>query len=274
MTLEVPYPELREILEAIGEAGSRLSQINASEGSAGNISVYIGWEMDPRRTFPIASEMDLPYEIPELAGKHLLVTGSGRRLYDIIDDPYANLGCLQVQPGGKKGTLYRSPRCLFQRLTSELNSHLAVHRDQVKMNGTNFQTIIHAQPPHLTYLSHIPSYRDEKYLNQHVLRWQPELIVHFPEGIGILPFILPGSPALMVPTYESLRKHSIVVWGKHGVMARSDESVKRACDCIEYAETGARYEYLNLVNHEMGEGLTVEEIRSICSMYNIHQTIF
>jgi rhamnulose-1-phosphate aldolase len=36
-----------------------------------------------------------------------------------------------------------------------------------------------------------------------------------------------------------------VLWSKHGVMARSDVSVTRAVDRIEYAETAARYEYMD-----------------------------
>ena len=47
------------------------------------------------------------------------------------------------------------------------------------------------------------------------------------------------------------------------MLARSDISAKRAADRIEYAETAARYEYMNLVNHEQGEGLSVEEVRAI-----------
>jgi len=50
---------------------------------------------------------------------------------------------------------------------------------------------------------------------------------------------------------QSLRRHRIVIWGKHGVMARSDVSIKRAADRVEYAETAAKYEYLNL---SAGEG--------------------
>ena len=41
-----------------------------------------------------------------------------------------------------------------------------------------------------------------------------------------------------------------------------------------YAETAARYEYMNLVNHEQGEGLSVEEVRAIAKLWNIEQTIF
>ena len=100
------------------------------------------------------------------------------------------------------------------------------------------------------------------------------MIVNLPEGIGYVPFLLPGSAALMEATVAELRDHRVVLWGKHGAMSRSDNSVKRACDRIEYAETGAHYEYLNLTNGEAGEGLSIEEIRSICAAFGVNQTIF
>jgi len=78
----------------------------------------------------------------------------------------------------------------------------------------------------------------------------------------------------MAATVKSLRVYRVVVWGKHGVMARSDQSVKRAADRIEYAETGAHYEYLNLVNHGQGAGLTDEEVRAVCQAFGVQQTIF
>jgi rhamnulose-1-phosphate aldolase len=274
MTIEAPFPELEEILTLIGEAGHRLSEIEATEGAAGNISVYVGWPMDPRRRFPIEEPIELPESAPELAGKAFLVTGSGRRLREIIEAPAANLGFVAVQPDGVMGKLYTAPGRLFAKLTSEWNSHLAVHRDYIARSGTNFHAIVHAQPLHLTYLSHVPRYQDTGVLSRLLLRWQPESIVNLPEGIGFIPFALPGSPDLMAATVEGLRRHRIVVWAKHGVMARSDISVKRAGDRIEYAETGARYEYMNLVNGERGAGLTAEEVRSICAAFGIQQSIF
>jgi rhamnulose-1-phosphate aldolase len=57
-------------------------------------------------------------------------------------------------------------------------------------------------------------------------------------------------------------------------MARSDVSVKRAADRVEYAETAAKYEYLNLCAGEIGEGLTPDEIRAICRTFNLQQSIF
>jgi rhamnulose-1-phosphate aldolase len=272
--IESPYPELDDLLTMMGEAGKHLAEIEASEGAAGNISVCLRWAVEPRTRFPLVDEIELPQSVPELAGATFLVTGSGRRLREIIDEPTANVACIVVNEGGRTGKLYTSYNRRFERVTSEFNSHLAVHYDQICSTKTNFHAVIHAQPVHLTHLSHVPRYQDEKYLNTHLLRWQPETIINLPEGIGFIPFCLPGSPELMAANVESLRQHRIVIWAKHGVMARSDVSVKRAADRVEYAETAARYEYLNLCTGEIGEGLSTDEILSICAAFNVKQNIF
>jgi rhamnulose-1-phosphate aldolase len=271
--IEAPYYELNDVLEMIGEAGKRLSEIDASEGAAGNISVCLRWPIEPESRFPLMSEIELPQSIPELAGAVFLVSGSGRRLREIIDNPTANIACIVVGVDGSTGKLYTSQDHRFQRVTSEFNSHLAVHYDQMLMSGTNFHAIVHAQPLHLTYLSHVRRYQDENYLNKHLLRWQPETIINLPEGIGFIPFCVPGSPELMKGNVQALRTHRIVVWAKHGVMARSNVSVKRAADLVEYADTAARYEYLNLSIGEIGEGLSSGEVRAICKAFNIQQSI-
>lgn len=272
--IQPPFPDLDDFLHAIGEAGKHLAEIEASEGAAGNISICIRWPIEVRNLFPVEDEIELPQLVPELAGVTFIVSGSGRRLREIIEEPTANLACIIVNEGGHTGKIYTSYNRRFEHVTSEFNSHLAVHYDQVVSSNTNFHAVIHAQPLHLTYLSHIPRYKDTQYLNTHLLRWQPETIINLPEGIGFAPFKLPGSPELMAANVELLRKHRIVVWAEHGAMARSDDSVKRAADRIEYAETGAKYEYLNLAVGEIGEGLTQDEIRTICKAFNIQQTIF
>lgn len=272
--LNPPYPELDDLLTMMGEAGKHLAGIEASEGAAGNISVCMRWQIEPRNIFPVEDEIKLPQPVPELAGAAFLVTGSGRRLREVIDVPTANIACIVVNDDGTSGRLYTSYHRRFERVTSEFNSHLAVHYDQILSTGSNFHAVIHAQPVHLTYLSHIPRYQDEQYLNTHLLRWQPETILNLPQGIGFIPFRIPGSADLMRGNVESLRTHRVVVWAKHGVMARSDVSIKRAADRIEYAETSAKYEYLNLTVGEIGEGITVEEIRTLCKTFNVQQTIF
>ncbi len=271
MSRETPFPSLDEMITAIGEAGERLSEIGASEGAAGNISVFIDRPFDPGPRFTAVETIDLPIAVPALARGVLLVTGSGRRLREALKDPAANLGMVVVDKDGRSGRLHTSPRRLFDRLTSEFNSHLAVHQDQVEATGTHFHAVVHAQPVSLTYLSHIPRYQSGSELSRRLLRWQPETILNLPEGIDIIPFFVPGSAEMAAASVVSLRSYRIVVWRKHGVMARSDQSVKRAVDRIEYAETAARYECLNLASGEAGEGLNEEEIQRLCRAFGIQR---
>jgi rhamnulose-1-phosphate aldolase len=268
------YPDLDSLLVEIGDVGRRLSEINASEGGAGNISVCIRGPLEFRRRFPDRQDIALPLAVPGLAGATFLVTGSGRRLREVFDDPEGNLGCLIVDAGGETGRLHTSPQRRFVRLTSEFNSHLAVHDERLASSDVVLHAVVHAQPPHLTYLSHIAAYQNEGYLNRRLFRWQPETILQMPEGLGVLPFLVPGSGVLATATCEAMRRHQLAIWIKHGVVARADGSVRHAADLVEYAEAAARYEYLNLAAGEPAQGLSADEVRAICRAANIQQGIF
>jgi len=266
--------DLSTLLAQLGQAGKRLSDLGAAEGAAGNMSVCVRGDLDFRDMFPNAQVIDLPLPVPELAGASVIVTGSGRRLREVLDSPIANLACITVDEGGETGRMFTAPDCPFKRVTSEFNSHLAIHHDRIKSSDVGLHTVLHAQPTHLTYLSHIPAYQDESYFNTHLFRWQPETILSIPQGIGVLPFIVNGSEAQMSETVGSMRQHPFVVWARHGVVARSDDSILHALDLIEYAEAAAHYETLNLSTGEKADGLSPEQIRQICSAWNIEQAIY
>lgn len=266
--------ELNQLLIQIGQVGKRLSDIGAAEGAAGNLSVCFREQLDLSPYFPRLQMIDLPVSAPDLAGATVIVSGSGRRLRDIIDAPTAHLACISIEPGGQAGRMFTSPDGQFKRVTSEFNSHLAVHHAQMRSRDVKLHAVVHAQPVHLTYLSHLAKYQDEGYLNRHLLRWQPETIYIFPEGMGVLPFLLPGSAELTSESVLALAEHRLVIWSQHGVMARADDSIFDAFDLIEYAETAAHYEYLNLSAGSLGEGLNLEQMRAICQHWNIDQKIF
>jgi len=258
----------------MGEAGFRLMEIDSCEAAAGNLSICVDLSLTLEEKFPVVKEIPLPQPAPELAGRTLIVSGSGCRLRDILAKPMANLACVVPVDRGERAKMFTSNDGRFERVTSEFHSHLAVHCDRIRTTDTVFHAVVHAQPVHLTYLSHIPRYQDQTYMNTHLLRWQPETILNLPQGIGVLPFLLPGSEDLTAGSVESLRRHQLIVWGKHGVMARSDSSILRAVDLVEYAETAARYEILNLSSGEIGQGLDPEEIRAICREFHVEQEIF
>ena len=248
--------------------------MGATECSAGNISVCLRDTIEIREFFPQMMRVDLPVPTPALSGATIIATGSGRRLRDIAEEPASNLAAIIIEDGGKTGRMFTSVDPPFKRVTSEFNSHLAVHHDQMRQRPIQSHAIVHAQPKYLTYLSHLQKYQEERYLNSHLVRWQPETILNFPEGIGVLPFLLPGSVHLMLETMLCLRDHQMVLWSQHGVMARADESILHALDLVEYIETAAHYEVLNLFTGEASTGLSPENIRAVAESWKIRQKIY
>lgn len=262
-------PTIEDYLANMGAGGRRICEIDASEAGAGNISICLDELPGVDEVFPIEERIELPLPTPNLVGRTLLVTGSGRRLRQIADDPVAAIGAVIVDDDGEHARLRTSPRRAFDALTSEFNSHLGVHDDQVGRRGIPFHAVVHAQPPHLTHLSHIPEYRSDAAMNAAILRWEPESIVALSQGIGVLEFMVPGSEELMDANVRRLRDVEIVLWSKHGTMSRSDLSVTRAVDRVEYAETGARYECMNMLSGGRAEGLSAAEIRAVADAFGV-----
>ncbi len=263
------------LLEQMGVTGRRLDHLHAAEAGAGNISISVDWDIDLESVFPEKQAgVKLPWKVPALAGRTVFVTGSGCRLREVADAPEKNVSAFIVDEGGKTGTWYTHPNKAYQRPTSEFNSHLAVHNDQVAQRGVSFQAIVHAQPPYLVALSHIPETLNNKDFNRMIFRWEPETIVQVPEGIAVLEFMVPGSDELMENNVIGLRDHRIALWAKHGIMVRSDSSALSAVDTIEYLETGAMYEHMNAASGGKGTGLSDDEIRRVVSAFNVKTDMY
>ena len=275
MTSTAPMAlSLPEILRDLGQVGTNLSELGACEGAAGNLSVYVSGVAGLGKVFPDREAFLLPIPLVGLPPGVFFVTGSGSRLKEIADAPEANLGCIRVEDGGRSATLLTSPKRSFTRLTSELNSHLAVHYAQLMREPSSFHGVVHAQPKKLTYLTHLPRYRDKAELNRRLLRWQPEAILNFPNGVGLVPFLVPGTQALMQNTVSEMISHPLVLWAKHGVMARARANLAHAMDLIEYAETAADYECIDLASGGQADGLTPQEIRAVANSCGIEQSIY
>lgn len=263
-----------QLVEQLGEVGKRLSELGAAEGAAGNLSICVREPIDVTEYFPIITWIDLPVPAPQLAGATVILTGSGRRLREIAAAPTANLACIVVEGDGERGRMFTAPDCRFSRVTSEFNSHLAVHHDQMRSRPIRMHAVLHAQPTYITFLSHIPKYQDREYFNTHLLRWQPETILNVPDGIGVLPFLLLGSRQLMIETMLSMREHHMVVWSQHGIIARADDSIFHALDLVEYMETAAQYETLNLLAGEASSGIAPQNLRAIAKSWKIEQKVY
>lgn len=262
-------PVWGDLVLALGQAGRDLTRLPAAEGAAGNISVYVSGLMGVKDSLQLRAEFSLPVASPALAGGWVVVTGTGCRLRDLRRDAKMNLCALHIHADGSSATLHTARRLAP---TSELNSHLAIHNDQVSGHGFSLHAVVHAQPRYLTYLSHHPAYQARVDLNRRLLRWEPETTLAFPEGMDTIPFEVPGTQAMMRATVQALRDHRIVVWQRHGVVTRSEVGVRAAADLVEYAEAAAHFEYLNLQVGEPSEGMSSTELKKLREAWRLLQS--
>lgn len=260
---------LDQIIEDMGETGVQVTELGAAEGSAGNISVFVKQLEGVNNRFPLQGEMDLPAKVSALVDGWVVITATGRRLRDVSKKPEATLCLLKIIGDGTRAQIYAAPSL---RPTSEYNSHLAIQDDQVARFGWEYHAVLHAQPLYMTYLSHLENkYPDTQSLNYRLLRWEPETAYVFQAGIGMLPFQIPGSPELMDATVAGLREHRAVVWQRHGMVSRSENNVIQTADLIEYAETVAHYEFLNLLMGEPTIGISDDQFHNFCTRLGIKQ---
>jgi rhamnulose-1-phosphate aldolase len=274
MMRKEPGVDLNEALRVMGDTGCRLAAIHAVEGAAGNISICIRGEIDPRPVFAVVTDLPLDAPVPSLADSIVLLTGSGCRLGEVAADVTGTVGAVVIGAHGTAARLFTSPRRRFERLSVECGAHLAVHAERLGPELGALHALIHAQPPYLTYLTHVPEYRGADAYSRAVLRWHPELVFHLRDGIGYVPFTVPGTRELADATLVEMRSHRLVAWEKHGVISRSGESLAQACDWIEYAEAGARFACMDLANGNRAEGLTPAEIRKVCDVTGIEHSVF
>ncbi|MEZ4524181.1 MAG: class II aldolase/adducin family protein [Thermomicrobiales bacterium] len=267
-------PDIDEWISEIGRVGEILHNMGAAEGGAGNISLFLPAETTGLRgfclaRFPRAEEYRLPNGA-NLPHGTLLVTGSRRRLRDIVSQPDTALCAIQVESDGTS-YLHHSKNQSIQP-TSEIDSHIGIHSVQLA-GAPRVSAVVHAQPPNTTYLTHVKEYRDQGRFNRQLYRWQPETIAMIPQGIRVLGFETPGTPHQGELTQDAMVRHKIVVWAKHGVISRSTEGPMEALDLIEYVEAAATYERFDIQAGRPADGLSLEEMKAIARRFDIHAPV-
>ncbi len=267
-------PDIDEWINEVGRVGAMLHEMGAAEGGAGNISLFLPAETTGLRgfclaRFPRAHEYRFPGGI-SLPHGTLLVTGSRRRLRDVLTQPDTALCAIQVESDGSS-FLHHAKHQDIQP-TSEIDSHVGIHSVQLA-GAPKVSAVVHAQPPNLTYLTHVPEYRDQGQFNRQLYRWQPETIAMIPQGIRLLGFETPGTAHQGQLTQDAMVRHKLVVWAKHGVIARSTEGPMEALDLIEYAEAAATYERFDIQAGRPADGLSLAELKAVATRFDVHAPV-
>lgn len=153
-------------------------------------------------------------EVPSLAGEYFLVTGSGKYFRNVTIRPEESFGIVQVDETGFNyrvcwGLVGASP-------TSELPSHLMNQAvKKATTNGTN-RVIYHAHPANTVALTFVLPLTSEAFTRE-LWEMETECPIVFPQGVGVVPWMVPGGRDIAVATSELMQTYDVVIWAHHGM---------------------------------------------------------
>ena len=182
------------------------------------------------RTIPIA------FDATALVGKIFIITGTGKYFKNVKADPETNLGIIRIGADGKTAELlwgYKDG----SRFTSELPAHLMSHIARLSVDPEN-RVVMHTHPTHTLAMNYVHELDEKKFT--HTL-WEmcTECIVVFPDGIGVLPWMLCGTNSIGEATAEKMKEFRLVVWGMHGIYG-AGKDLDETFGLIETVEKAAQ----------------------------------
>ena len=95
-----------------------------------------------------------------------------------------------------------------------------------------------------------------------------ECLVVFPDGVGILPWMVPGTDEIGQATAETMQKHSLVLWPFHGVFG-SGPTLDETFVLIDTAEKSAEVLVKVLSMGGMKQTITREELIALGKRFNV-----
>lgn len=164
---------------------------------------------------------DIGTSVPNLAGERFIVTGSGKFMRNVQLDPEANISIIEIDSSGGKFRILWGMRD-GGRPTSELPTHLMNH--EVKKLATNgrYRVIYHAHCTNTIALTFVLPLKDEVFTRE---LWEcaTECPVVFPQGIGVVPWMVPGGRAIAVETSKLMKEYDVAIWAHHGMFCAGED---------------------------------------------------
>jgi len=210
--------------------------------------------------------VEIDTTIPKLASEFFLVTGSGKFFGNVEQDPEANLAIIEVDEHGEKYRIVWG-LCEGGTPTSELPSHLMNH--EVKKLATNgeHRVIYHAHPANLIALTFVLPLKDEVFTRE-LWEMMTECPVVFPEGIGVVSWMIPGGKEIAVATSELMKKYNIAVWAHHGLFC-SGADFDRAFGLMHTVEKSADILVKVLSMGGKRQTITVQNFRDLAADFAV-----
>jgi len=212
--------KVEHIILEVAEVADYLWQRGWAERNAGNISVNINHLMTEGSQIDAEDPYhDLSLSYPLLANHFFLVTGTGKRMRDLAREPLQNALIIKMNEHGNGYWILSQKKNINHFLpTSELSSHLGIHQ-MIAEKGSDQKVVMHTHVSELIAITQNPEFCNADKLNQLIWGMHPETMVFIPQGIGFVPYVIPGSEEIAEETLKALENHDIVLWEKHGIFA-------------------------------------------------------
>lgn len=197
--------------------------MNWHERNGGNLSYRLKEEevelIRPRLN-PPTEWVSIGTEVPGLSGEFFLVTGSGMYFRNIIVDPEV---CLAIIELDEKGENYRIRWGLVEggRPTSELPTHLMNHEVKKRLTNGKHRVIYHAHTTNTIALTFVLPLEDRVFTRE-LWEMATECPVVFPDGVGVVGWMVPGGREIAIETAKLMEKYDVVIWAHHGMFCSGE----------------------------------------------------
>ncbi len=158
--------------------------------------------------------------VPGLAGEFFLVTGSGKFFRNVLTAPEENICIVELDD---KGENYRICWGLVRggSPTSELPSHLMNHEVKKRVSEGEHRVIYHAHTTNVIALTFALPLKDEVFTRE-LWEMATECPVVFPDGIGVVEWMVPGGREIAMATSKLMEKYDVAIWAHHGMFCSGE----------------------------------------------------
>lgn len=188
------------------------------ERNGGNLSYRVKADEveSVRENFEPKEWQPIGTAVPNLSEEYFLVTGSGKYFRNVIIKPEDSICMIELD---EKGENYRIVWGLVNggRPTSELPSHL-MNLEVKKLQNPNYRVVYHAHTTNIIALTFVLPL-EGKIFTRELWEMATECPVVFPDGIGVVPWMVPGGREIAVATSELMKKYDLAIWAHHGMFA-------------------------------------------------------
>ena len=225
-------------VEEMRKTTANMYRLGWDERNGGNISYLlntdeVGEYLDLNnviRTIPLG------FNATSIIGKIFIVTGTGKYFKNVDSDPETNLGIVRIAEDGQTAELlwgYKDGG----KFTSEFPAHLMSHMARLSVDPDN-RVVMHCHPTSTLAINYVHELNEKTFT--HTL-WEmcTECIVVFPDGVGVLPWMLCGTNSIGEATAEKMKEFRLVVWGMHGVYG-AGKTMDETFGLIETVEKAAQ----------------------------------